>query len=66
MVIRLPSFFRSLSYSRRVQRLVAALRLSGPARKIYYYAARPRGGILPVEVGSARAALYVRNPKELR
>jgi FkbM family methyltransferase len=62
----LTALFRSLSYRRPVQRVVNALHLQRIARKVYYYVARPPGGMLSVEVGTVRARFYIRNLEELR
>jgi FkbM family methyltransferase len=60
------SFLKRLTYGTAVIRVVRWLGLRRPLRKLYFWWARPKDGILLVELAGIHAHFFVRTPEELR
>jgi len=59
-------FFRKLTYNKVLRELARRLHLRIIFRKIYFFLARPRKGILNLKVGGVGARFFVKTPGELR
>jgi FkbM family methyltransferase len=60
------NFLKRLTYRSEVITVARWLGLRGILRRLYFWWARPKSGILPVELAGVRARFYVRTPDELR
>ena len=60
------SFLKRLTYRRAVIRVARSFGLRRPLRKLYFWWARPKDGILHVELAGIHARFFVRTPEELR
>lgn len=62
----ISDFIKKLSYRDSVRRAARSLHLAAVLRKAYYVWARPRHGVLRIEVAGISARFHVRTPSELR
>ncbi len=60
------SFLKQLTYETAVIKAARWLGLRRLLRKLYFWWARPKDGILPVELAGIHAHFFVRTPEELR
>jgi len=58
--------FRRLTYRTEVVNLAKWLGLSNMLRKLYFWWARPKNGILSLELAGVKARFRIRTPEELR
>jgi FkbM family methyltransferase len=59
-------FIKSLTYNPVPRRIARFFGLSKIFRKIYFYTARPKNGIISCDVSGINAKFYVKTPGELR
>lgn len=60
------NFLRRLTYRTEPILLARWLGLPSTLRKLYFWWARPKDGILPVELAGIQGCFFVRTPEELR